>query len=126
MKKLIEIALFTPNVKRTMEFYRNFLGGEPAYESEESAEFNLGEAKLFIHMKDRSDEKLDPGFPPGVDHIAFAVDNIDKACEELRLKSLSPEYGPRTYYWGRSAYFQDPDGRLVELHMPEKPLARPA
>jgi hypothetical protein len=23
--------------------------------------------------------------------------------------------GPKEYYWGRSAYVRDPDGRIVEL-----------
>ena len=63
LKKLIEIALFTPDVKRTVEFYRKFLGENPDYESEESAEFKLGETRLFIHAKDERDENPEPNFP---------------------------------------------------------------
>lgn len=122
LKKLIEIALFTPDVKRTVEFYRKLLGANPTYVSNESAEFELGEAKLFIHVKDESDENLEPDFPPGVDHVAFAVDDVDKACQELKSHGLKPEYGPRDYYWGRSAYLRDPGGRLVELHKHNTPF----
>ena len=120
LKKLIEIALFTPDVKRTVEFYRKFLGENPDYESEESAEFKLGETKLFIHAKDERDENPEPNFPPGVDHIAFGVEDVEEACEELRSQGIRAEIGPRDFYWGRSAYFRDPGGRLVELHRPEK------
>ena len=79
MKKLVEVALFTSDVKRTVDFYRRLLGANPTYVSNESAEFKLGETKLFIHVRNESDENPDPGFPPGVDHIAFAVDDVDKA-----------------------------------------------
>ncbi len=102
MKKLIEIALFTPDVKRTIEFYRKFLGENPAYESEESAEFKLGETRLFIHAKDERDEDPQPNFPKGVDHIAFGVEDLEEACEELRSQGIRAEIGPRDFYWGRS------------------------
>lgn len=98
LRKLLEIALFTSDVKRTVEFYRKLLGANPTHESDESAEFKLGETKLFIHVRDESDENPEPGFPPGVDHIAFAVGDLDKACQDLQSQGLRPEYGPRDYY----------------------------
>ncbi len=114
MKRIIEVALFTPDVMETVEFYKKFLEKTPAWESGDAAQFELGDVKLLIHVK--AEGKPSPGYPPDLDHIAFGVEDVDKACEELRPKGLRVELGPRDYEWGRSAYLKDPGGRLVEIH----------
>ncbi len=112
--RLIEIALFTPDVRGTVEFYRKLLDMQPVWESDGAAQFDLGGVDLLIHVKEEGGPS--PGFPPDEDHIAFGVDNVDEACEELRLKGLKVKIGPRDFDWGRSAYLEDHDLRLVEIH----------
>ncbi len=113
MKRLEEIAYFTTDVDAAVNFYEKVLGIKPAsWHAGVAAEFMLGTVKLFLHA--RGDPR--PDGPPGVDHIAFAVDDVDQACEELRAQGLRIEIGPKDFYWGRSAYLRDRDGRLVELH----------
>jgi len=114
LRRLVEVTLFTSDVKGTVAFYRDFLGVSPAWESEEFAQFELDGVKLLIHVKGDSGPSL--GYPPDVDHIAFGVKDVDDACRELRQKGLKMEYGPKDFEWGRSAYFKDPAGRMVELH----------
>ncbi len=114
VKRLVEVTLFTSDVKDTVAFYRDFLGVNPAWESDELAQFELEGVKLLIHVKGSSGPSS--GYPPDVDHIAFGVKDVDDACKELRQKGLRPEYGPKDFDWGRSAYFKDPGGRMVELH----------
>ena len=53
---------------------------------------------------------------PAEDHIAFAVEDLERACLEAEASGLRCEVPRRTYEWGKSAYLRDPDGRLVELH----------
>jgi catechol 2,3-dioxygenase-like lactoylglutathione lyase family enzyme len=53
---------------------------------------------------------------PGDDHVALAVEDVDSTVAHLESQGMRVEYPPRDYYWGRSAYLRDPDGRLIELH----------
>ena len=52
---------------------------------------------------------------PEDNHIAFEVQDVDAACEELAKRGLTLEVPPKDYYWGRSAYLRDPDGQMVEV-----------
>jgi len=80
----------------------------------EAATFTLGGVKLFLHKRSGGM----PGGPRDEDHIAFIVDDVDEACAALRAQGIGIEFPPHDFYWGRSAYLRDPDGRLVELHQP--------
>lgn len=115
MKRLEEIARFCNDVNRCVAFYEAVLGVRPAsWQPGQTATFMLGRVKLFLHQRS---EARDPAWPlQDEDHIAFAVEDVDGACKELQSAGLTIEVGPRDFYWGRSAYLRDPDGRLVELH----------
>jgi len=106
--------MFTGDVQGTVRFYHNFLGLKPVWELKDSGQFDLDGVTLLIHAKGASGPSS--GYPPDVDHIAFGVKDVDDACRELRQKGLKMEYGPKDFEWGRSAYFKDPAGRMVELH----------
>jgi catechol 2,3-dioxygenase-like lactoylglutathione lyase family enzyme len=70
-----------------------------------------GRHTILVH--ERSAGMLDG--PPNEDHFALSVEDLDRACEELRAAGCELLLEPRDYPWGRSAYLRDPDGRLVEL-----------
>lgn len=115
MTRLGEVALFTPDLDRLVDYYRTLLGAEPSYwQRGEAASFLVGDVKLFLHHRGESS----PEGPPNEDHIAFFVDDVDAESAALRTRGVAAETGPRDFYWGRSAYFRDPDGRQVELHRP--------
>lgn len=101
---LAEIALFTPDVDATVEFYERVLGREPASSWPGGATFDLDGITLLIHVQGEQVE----GMPPNVDHVAFRVTHLDADAERLGSEAAD-------YPWGRSAYLRDPDGRLVEL-----------
>ena len=53
----------------------------------------------------------------GGDSVTFHVEACDdppRAIARARELGVAVE-GPRDFYWGRSAYLRDPDGRAVEL-----------
>ena len=50
----------------------------------------------------------------GLDHLAFQVDNLDKALEEARLAGHKTILDMKAE-GGRWAYIQDPDGIWIEL-----------
>ena len=109
--KLHELAYFTDNVEGMSEFYRRLLGAEPVAQSDDMAIFMSGGTKIFIH---RNYPPSEGDLPPN-NHIAFAVEDVDAACEALTQQGLTLEIPPKDYYWGRSAYLRDPDGHQVEI-----------
>lgn len=108
MPRIAEVALFTVDVARLADFYETLLGRAADSRSESHASFDLGGTTLFIHVKGNGVE----GAPDG-DHVAFGLDQ-DAAAERARGAGTDV-VGPRDFYWGRSAYLTDPDGRAVEL-----------
>ena len=108
MPRIAEVALFTTDVARLADFYERLLGRAADSRSDSHASFDLGGTTLFIHVRGNGVE----GAPDG-DHVAFALDQ-DAAAQ--RARELGADVvGPRDFYWGRSAYIEDPDGRAVEL-----------
>jgi len=109
MARIAEVALFTEDVPRLAEFYERLLGRPPDGRSESHASFDLGGTTLFIHVAGGDA----PEGAPNSDHVAFALDE-DAAAD--RARALGAEVvGPKDFYWGRSAYLRDPDGRAIEL-----------
>ncbi len=110
--KVVEIALFTDDVPQLCGFFERLLRQKPTYASEEIATFDLDGITLLLHKKG---ETTDPDFPPGVDHIAFGVRDVEQAVRAREHEGLTPAFGPRRYDWGYSAYYRDFEGRLWEL-----------
>jgi catechol-2,3-dioxygenase len=109
MPRIAEVALFTKDVKGLAAFYELVLGRPPDSRSDAHASFDLDGTTLFIHVAGDGDAEG----APDADHVAFAVDQ-DAAAK--RARSAGEEVvGPKDFYWGRSAYLRDPDGRSVEL-----------
>jgi catechol-2,3-dioxygenase len=108
MPRIAEVALFTEDVDRLAAFYEQLLGLPPDSRSESHASFALGGTTLFIHVLGEGVEGA-----PNRDHVAFALDQ-DAAVERAREVGADVA-GPQEFYWGRSAYLRDPDGRAVEL-----------
>jgi catechol 2,3-dioxygenase-like lactoylglutathione lyase family enzyme len=110
MARIAEVALFTPDVPRMIEFYEQVLGAPPRSRSESHAFFDVGGVTVFIHLA--TDEA--PSGAPNGDHIALAVADQDGLSDALRGLGHDVS-GPKQFYWGRSAYVRDPDGRIIEL-----------
>jgi catechol-2,3-dioxygenase len=111
MTHIAEIALFTADVPKLTAFYERLIGHPPRSRSESHAFFEVGGTTIFIHLATDDDDF--EGAPNG-DHIAFAVASQDRLSDELRSHG-NDVVGPKDFYWGRSAYVHDPDGRIVEL-----------
>jgi catechol 2,3-dioxygenase-like lactoylglutathione lyase family enzyme len=111
MAKLTELAYFVDDIPVITDFYRRLLGSEPVAQSENMAIFQVGETRIFLHYKYQpSNDELPPE-----NHIAISVSNLDETCNSLLGSGLELEILPASYYWGRSAYLRDPEGRLIEL-----------
>ncbi len=118
-RRLREVARFTTQPHVVARFYAGILGASPPEVEQDAYNFEVEGVNLFIHRSDEAAASQRAsslgGWPPGVDHIAFAVEDVDADCERLRAAGYEID-GPREFPWGRSAYLFDPDGRMVELH----------
>ena len=112
-RRIDEVARFTRRPREVAEFYAGILDQPLPRDGSEVFNFKVEGVNLFVHLSDEAPPE--PGWPPGVDHIALEVEDLDEECERLRRAGYEVE-GPRDFPWGRSAYVNDPDGRLVELH----------
>lgn len=114
--RLAEIAFFPDQVPQMCDFYRNLPDVESVASSDKMTIFFLNDTKIFIHYRYLTQD----GVLPPEDHHAFLVDNVDLACRRMVEEGLTVEIPPQGFYWGRSAYLRDPDGRQIEITQKEK------
>lgn len=115
MRRIHEVARFTGHPRAVAEFYALVLDRPVPELVGEAFNFDVEGVNLFVHPLDA--EPVQAGWPDGVDHIAFEVDDLDSDCQRLAEAGMDV-LGPSDFPWGRCAYVRDPDGRLVELHGP--------
>lgn len=117
-KKLFAVCLLVDDFEKSFRFYKETLGLKINSQEGKFADFKLGETGLAIFQKDEATAM----FPK--DHmksgggcvLGFQVDDIDKACEELKSKGVEIFEGPKTTDWGQKvAYFKDSDGNIWEV-----------
>jgi predicted enzyme related to lactoylglutathione lyase len=104
-----EISIVTkPDMfSEVLSFYKNILG-EPDSEGERKAMFRIGTLEFYIHQGD-----ADP--PSFRDHFGFGMEDLDAACQDVKSRGIVLDAEPKEYYWGKSAYLTDPEGRELEL-----------
>lgn len=105
----------TPDIERSLRFYRDLLGGEVTYRFPDAGEpgyvaLTIGTTKLGIG--------LDPTATTGAEHqrisLWFYVDECDAAVERLRSAGATITEEPRSQPWGeRTARALDPDGNEI-------------
>jgi catechol 2,3-dioxygenase-like lactoylglutathione lyase family enzyme len=125
---VLETSLYVADLRRSVGFYRDLFGFEALAADERFCGLNVaGRQVLLLFQKGLSaaPSVLPGGTIPGHDgsgrlHLAFAVAAADLPAweERLRQQGVAVE---STVDWprgGRSLYFRDPDGHLVELAAP--------
>jgi catechol 2,3-dioxygenase-like lactoylglutathione lyase family enzyme len=126
---VIETILYVDDLPRAVEFYRGVLGlapmtGDPA----RFRAFDSGGGRVLILFK-RGGTVVPTTVPGGVipphdgtgpHHIAFAIaaDDYERWRAHLSARGLAIESETRWERGGRSLYFRDPDGHLLELVTP--------
>lgn len=109
--QLAELARFVDELDATVEFYGTLLDAGLTGRWPGGATFDLGGPTLLVHER----YTPAPGDLPPEDHAAFAVEDVDAACEALAEHGLALEHDPADDAWGRSAYLRDPAENLAEL-----------
>ena len=117
------IAIIASDYRRAREFYVEKLGFPVLRENFRE---DRGDWKLDLQFGDRELELfVIPGAPPrpsypealGLRHLAFQVDDIDAAVQELSARGIACEPVRLDPCSGRRfTFFHDPDDLPLELH----------
>jgi predicted enzyme related to lactoylglutathione lyase len=104
IKSIIDVAVVVSDGKKAAEWYREKLGLEVRDTHGHWITVAPKGSDVVLHLCEQ--EPLEPGNTG----IAFAVEDLDKAYEEMISKGVEFTLKPRKADWGKSAMFKDPDG----------------
>ncbi len=125
---VLETSLYVEDVERSARFYQDLFGFPPLELDPTFAALSVCDRHVLLLFRHGS--KVEPAVHPGGVipphdgagrlHLAFSIppESLDAWQERLGERSVPVE---SVYLWprgGRSIYFRDPDGHLVELVTP--------
>lgn len=126
---IVETILYVDDLDRAVQFYRDVIGLEPMTgDAARFQAFKAGAAQVLLLFKRGGtlEPTQVPGgvIPPhdgtGPHHIGFAIkaDVYNAWLQRLGAAGIAIESETAWPRGGRSLYFRDPDGHLVELITP--------
>ncbi|HEU4959899.1 MAG TPA: VOC family protein [Sphingomonas sp.] len=125
---LLETALYVDDMARSVAFFRDVLGLRPMLEGERLAAFDAGrQGVLLVFARGQSvaDMPSERGVVPGHDgqgplHMAFAISEAEYEPWKAHLSRTGVVLRGEMHWprGGRSLYFEDPDGHVLELATP--------
>jgi catechol 2,3-dioxygenase-like lactoylglutathione lyase family enzyme len=125
---ILETAIHTEDMVRSRAFYEGVLGLELIYSDNRLTSYAVaGRDVLLVFRKGTTGQTvtLPSGTIPshggdGALHVAFAIakDELDRWEAHLTSHGVSIEGRNEWSRGGRSIYFRDPDGHLLELATP--------
>lgn len=128
MTGVLETALYVDDLPRASRFYREVFGFPVLVEDARICALDVARGSVLLLFRRGASLATTtiPGgtIPPhdgsGPVHFAFAVPAEDWDAWEARLAEMHVPIEGRTTWplGGRSLYFRDPDGHLVELATP--------
>ena len=128
LQGMLEFGLYVADVERAAEFYQRIFGFRALISNERIAGLDVeGNQILLLFKHGASSEPVDMpgGVLPGHDgqgttHFAFAIQESDLEPWELWLSEQEVEVESKVQWeeGGRSLYFRDLDGHLLELASP--------
>jgi catechol 2,3-dioxygenase-like lactoylglutathione lyase family enzyme len=124
IKAIIETAIYVDDLNVTEAFYRTILGLTMiAKEPGHHVFFQVGEASVllaFIADTTLKGDHLPPHGAKGPGHFALGIDanDLDAWRQKLQENGIAIEQEVEWPRGGKSIYFRDPAGNLVELISP--------
>ncbi len=128
LRGILETAIYADDMDRARRFYENVMGLKPIFADRRLTAYGVAERSvLLIFQRGASlqPSRMPGGTIPGHDgagplHFAFAIDASQLDPWVTRLSEHGIEIEGRTDWprGGKSIYFRDPDGHLVELATP--------
>jgi catechol 2,3-dioxygenase-like lactoylglutathione lyase family enzyme len=120
IRNVDNVGVAVRDLRTALDFY-NKLGFVIEYADAAGASIRAGDAVLYVFQTTSHRAPVTRGLDleqnaPGIDHISFAVDDVDAAARELRSRGLEVESGPTDQDWGRRTItLLDPEGNRIWL-----------
>lgn len=128
VRGVLETSLYVSDLERSRSFYAHLFGFQPVVQDERFCALDVtGRQILLLFQRGRTAEPVaTPGgsIPPhdgeGRLHLTFAIgrDDLDPWERRLQQDQISVESRVSWPRGGKSIYFRDPDGHLLELATP--------
>jgi catechol 2,3-dioxygenase-like lactoylglutathione lyase family enzyme len=125
---ILETALYTDDMARACAFYEGVLQLEPIFRDNRLTAYGVAPRSVLLIFRRGSATQtatIPGGTIPGHDgagplHVAFAIGKDELARWERHLaeRGVAIEGATDWSRGGRSIYFRDPDGHLLELATP--------
>ena len=120
---VIHFSLPVTDLERSAKFYHEILGMKIVQKTARMVFLKCGDDYLIL-ANEQTSLKYDSLEATPVHH-AFKVrpEDFDPAVEFLKrsgIKVFNVERRRDGVFWGRQAYFLDPDGNKLEIHDPEQ------
>ena len=125
---ILETALYTDDMERARAFYEGVLELKPIFQDKRLCAYGVaGRSVLLIFRRGSATQTvtMPGGTIPGHDgsgplHVAFAIgkDELAEWERHLAARRVAIEGTTAWSRGGRSIYFRDPDGHLLELATP--------
>ena len=123
VKGIQHLNLQVADLERARAFYTGLLGFEVSFAKGDTLWLDAGGDLLGLSQGDVPAQR-------SFEHFGFMVEaktEVDRWAEQLRAHGVTPEKGPYDRSDGRSIYFRDPDGHLLEIFWIDPAfLARPS
>ncbi|GBC73080.1 hypothetical protein HRbin04_00476 [archaeon HR04] len=116
-RRLDAVILFTSNLERAVEFYRDDLGLPLQNATNDTVEFFSSGTKIIIKSVDGkagAEQVKGKAARPGI-LLGFTIQNIDELCELLKKKGVRFLKEPREEAFGKHAIILDPDEHMISL-----------
>lgn len=105
-------TFYVSSLEKAAKFYEETLGLEKKYEYSSYVGFECGGVEIGLILKLKEVQKISPASPS----VEFLVDDVEKACDELKSKGVRFIKGLHEEPWcGKQATFTDPEGNILEI-----------
>jgi len=118
--------LLVTNFKACFLFYRDVMGFQSSYgtENDTYADFNTGSVSIALFDQQEMSAAIGTAHLPAQANaqdkvcLIFGVEDVDATCHQLENQGIQLTAGPGDHPdWGiRSAYIRDPAGNLIEIY----------
>ncbi len=119
---ILETALYVDDLKRSAEFYLKIFGFKVIDSGDRLTALEAGPRQVLLHFKKGASANLSLGATDGEGqlHLAFSISASEWDAWEKWLSDhgVAIELTRTWERGGRSLYFRDPDGPLLELATP--------
>ena len=116
------VVLFVEDLDRALAFYRDKVDLPVRFQDKGYAELAVAGSKFALLARSRLPELVGAAHtarPASGAHeagVTLLVEDVDRVHRELSGRGETFLAGPQSRPWGqRTAYFQDPEGHLIEI-----------